>query len=72
MPRSGHGKPPPFLHRRRPCEALRRDHESGTLEPGRRADVVILDRRLDETTLGEISRTRVDLTLVDGEPVRTR
>ncbi|WP_433411445.1 amidohydrolase [Microtetraspora malaysiensis] len=52
--------------------ALRREHEAGTLEPGAGADVVILDRRLDETALDEISRVRVDLTLVDGESVWTR
>ncbi|MEV7006360.1 amidohydrolase [Streptosporangium sp. NPDC051022] len=54
------------------AHALRREHEAGTLEPGSRADIVVLDRRLDETVLDEISRTRVDLTLVDGEPVWTR
>ncbi|AXI79776.1 amidohydrolase [Peterkaempfera bronchialis] len=54
------------------AHALRREHEAGTLEPGARADLVVLDRRLDETVLGEISRTRVDLTLIDGEPVWTR
>lgn len=54
------------------AHALRREHEAGTLEPGAHADLVVLDRRLDETVLGELSRTRVDLTFVEGEPVWER
>jgi len=42
------------------------EHETGSLEVGKRADVVVLDRNLFDIPPSEISRTQVLLTLVDG------
>jgi hypothetical protein len=45
------------------------DHEAGSIEAGKRADMVVLDRNLfDVDPAGGIRGARVDLTLVDGEP----
>jgi len=41
----------------------------GTLEPGRAADIIVLDRDLFAIPVQEISQARVLLTLLDGRPV---
>jgi predicted amidohydrolase YtcJ len=41
----------------------------GTLEPGKLADLVVLDRNLDEVSDEEIDQVRVDHTIVAGEVV---
>ena len=45
------------------------DAESGTIETGKRADLVVLDRDLFEIPVHEISDARVVATLMDGEVV---
>ncbi|WP_026678735.1 amidohydrolase [Fictibacillus gelatini] len=46
-----------------------REHELGTLEPGKLADIVVLDRNLFEVPAEEIVNTKVKLTIVDGKVV---
>jgi hypothetical protein len=47
----------------------RLDGETGTLEVGKRADLVILDRNLRGPEAGPIGEARVLATYVDGRPV---
>ncbi|MDQ6595782.1 amidohydrolase [Bacillus salipaludis] len=46
-----------------------REHELGTLEVGKLADVVVLERNLFEIPVEEIPDTKVQLTIVDGTVV---
>lgn len=48
---------------------LRQDKETGSLAPGKRADLVVLDENLFELPPSEIHRARVMATLVDGDAV---
>ncbi|HEY5656689.1 MAG TPA: amidohydrolase family protein, partial [Myxococcota bacterium] len=48
---------------------LRMEDELGSLEVGKRADLVVLERNLFETPAYEIHRTAVAMTLLDGEVV---
>ncbi|MDZ7644679.1 MAG: amidohydrolase [Woeseiaceae bacterium] len=48
---------------------LRLEDEVGSIEVGKRADLVVLDRNLFEVDPYRIHATRVLLTLLDGEPV---
>ncbi|MDX1382902.1 MAG: amidohydrolase, partial [Thermoanaerobaculia bacterium] len=52
--------------------ALRQDGRVGTLEVGKRADLVVLDRDLFAIPPHEIGETRVEMTVVDGEVVYER
>ena len=45
------------------------DEVTGSIEVGKLADLVVLDRSLDEAGDGGFSDTRVLLTLVEGERV---
>lgn len=46
-----------------------RDQISGSLEVGKRADLIVIDRNLFEIPKNEISEVRVLLTMLNGEPV---
>jgi hypothetical protein len=48
------------------------DRETGSLETGKLADLVVLDRDPFEHPAGEISEARVDLTFVEGQRVFER
>jgi predicted amidohydrolase YtcJ len=48
------------------------DHEAGSVEAGKRADLVVLDRNLFAEPASQIAEARVDLTLVDGSVVHER
>jgi hypothetical protein len=48
------------------------EDESGSIEAGKRADLVVYDRNLFEIPPAEISEARVDLTLFDGRVVYRR
>ncbi|WHY93906.1 amidohydrolase [Neobacillus cucumis] len=46
-----------------------REHELGTLEVGKLADLTILDRNIFEKPIGELLETKVKMTIVDGRVV---
>ena len=48
------------------------ERDAGSIEPGKRADLVVLDRDLFAQPAGEIAQAEVDLTLVDGTVVHAR
>lgn len=48
------------------------EHEGGSIEPGKRADLVVLDRNLFTQPRGELALAQPDLVLIDGSPVHTR
>jgi hypothetical protein len=47
----------------------RQEHTAGSLAPGKRADVIVLDRDLFAIPVTEINAAKVELTLLDGAPV---
>jgi predicted amidohydrolase YtcJ len=47
-----------------------REHELGTLEPGKLADLVVLDRNLFDIPVEEIREVKVKLTVMDGKVVK--
>ncbi|GAB5518951.1 MAG: amidohydrolase [Rhodothermales bacterium] len=49
--------------------ALRQEDRVGSLEVGKRADLIVLDRNLFETPIGDLAATRVTLTMLDGQIV---
>jgi predicted amidohydrolase YtcJ len=49
--------------------ALRLEAETGTVAPGKLADLAVLDRDPFDPAAGPIGDTRVVATLVEGEPV---
>ncbi len=46
-----------------------REHELGTIEEGKLADLVVLDRNLFDIPVNEVLETNVVLTINDGEVV---
>ncbi|MEU0985423.1 amidohydrolase [Streptomyces sp. NPDC005953] len=48
------------------------DHVTGTIAPGKYADLAVLDRNPFDESVHEIADTRVDLTFVEGVPVHRR
>lgn len=52
-----------------PAYSASREHELGTLEKGKLADIVVLDRNLFDLPEEEIPETNVSLTISDGEVV---
>ena len=42
------------------------DHETGSIEPGKLADLTVLDRNLFAHPVGEISEAKVVQTFVEG------
>jgi predicted amidohydrolase YtcJ len=48
------------------------ERDAGSVEPGKRADLVVLDRNLFAQPTSEIGLAEVDLTLVDGHVVHAR
>ena len=57
----------PRLHLSTPLRRIFADDRLGTLEPGRLADVVVLDRDLFVAQDEELAGVGVDLTVVSGE-----
>ena len=45
------------------------DDKTGSIEVGKYADLIVLDRNLFDIPLTEISETKVLLTLLEGSPV---
>ncbi|MCF2857664.1 amidohydrolase [Pseudoalteromonas sp. SMS1] len=52
--------------------AMGQEHLVGSIEVGKLADLVILDRNLFDSTVNEIAETKVVMTLLDGEVVYKR
>jgi hypothetical protein len=48
------------------------ERSRGTLEPGKLADIVVLDRNLDEVSDEDFEQVLVDHTIVDGRIVYSR
>ena len=46
--------------------ALALDHEVGSLEPGKLADMVVLSENILETPKEELLRVEIQMTMVDG------
>lgn len=51
------------------AKALKIDHETGSIEPGKSADIIVLNHDLFEIAPEEISQTRVLMTLFEGRKV---
>lgn len=49
-----------------------REHELGTLEPGKFADIAVIDRNLFQVTPDEIRSANVDMTIMDGKVIYQR
>lgn len=49
----------------------KRDHELGTLESGKLADIIVIDNNLFDSTAEEIKNSKVIFTMVDGQVVYT-
>ena len=49
-----------------------REHELGTLEPGKFADIVVVDRNLFEVSPEDIRSAKVDMTIMDGKVIFKR
>jgi predicted amidohydrolase YtcJ len=57
------------MYTRNAAWIMRQEHLSGTLEVGKKADLVVLDRNLFEVPAAQINETRVELTLMGGRVV---
>jgi hypothetical protein len=57
---------------RNAAHAAGRESEEGTIEVGKRANVLVLDRDILECPTDQIKDMRVDLTFIDGELVHER
>ncbi|WP_342769266.1 amidohydrolase [Peribacillus asahii] len=49
-----------------------REHELGTIESGKLADIIVLDRNLFTVSKEEILQTKVELTIMDGKKIWNR
>ncbi|MER6995899.1 amidohydrolase [Streptomyces sp. NPDC000410] len=56
------------MHTAGAARQLRLDHLTGTLAPGKAADLVLLDRDISRVPVREISDSTVRLTLIGGKP----
>jgi len=52
-----------------PATLLQQDDTTGTLAPGKFADLVVIDRDITEMPVSEIGQARVVATLLQGDPV---
>lgn len=58
----------------KPCSAygVRREKELGTIEAGKLADIIVIDRDLFSVPYEEILEAKVDLSIMDGKIVYER
>jgi predicted amidohydrolase YtcJ len=59
------------MYTRNAARIMRLDDRTGTIETGKRADLIVLDRNLFSIPPTEINETRVVLTLIDGRVVHS-
>lgn len=52
--------------------AMKQEQRVGTLEVGKRADLIIIDRDLFASSVAQIKQTKVDITMLDGDVVYQR
>ncbi|KSV82131.1 amidohydrolase [Ensifer sp. ENS06] len=52
-----------------PAKLLNQDDKTGTIEPGKFADLVVIDKDIFEIPVKEIGKAAVEATLLQGEPV---
>ncbi len=52
-----------------PAYLMRQEDRTGSLEAGKRADILVLDRDITSIPFAQLSQTKVLLTLLDGEEV---
>jgi predicted amidohydrolase YtcJ len=57
------------MYTRNAARVMRLDDKTGSIEVGKRADLIVLDRNLFEIPATEINEARVLLTLLDGRTV---
>ena len=57
------------MYTRNAAYVMRLEDKTGTIEVGKRADLIVLDRNLFEIPVTEISEAKVLLTLMDGKEV---
>ena len=57
------------MYTRNAAYVMRLEDKTGTIEVGKRADLIVLDRNLFEIPVTEISEAKVLLTLIDGREV---
>ena len=50
-------------------ELLQRENEIGSIETGKYADLIVLDKNLFEIDLEDISEVQVEITIFEGEVV---
>jgi len=59
------------MYTRNAAYVMRLEEQTGSLEVGKRADMIVLDRNLFEIPPGEINEARVVMTMLDGNVVYT-
>ena len=57
------------MYTRNAARVMRLEQETGSIEVGKRADLIVLDRNLFEIPVTEVNEARVLLTLMDGRTV---
>ena len=57
------------MHTAHSAYQLHQENETGSIEVGKKADVIVLDRDVERVALTDVSTTEVLLTLVDGDTV---
>ncbi|MFQ6006627.1 MAG: amidohydrolase family protein, partial [Woeseia sp.] len=57
------------MYTRNAAYVMRLDDRTGTIEVGKRADLIVLDRNLFDIPVYEINETKVLLTMMDGSIV---
>ena len=60
------------MYTRNAAYVMRLEDETGTIEVGKRADLIVLDRNLFDIPVTEINEAKVLLTLMDGENVYSK
>ncbi len=57
------------MYTRNSAHIMRLEEKTGSIEVGKRADLIVLDRNLFDIPVTEINETQVLLTLMDGRTV---